>query len=361
MPSEPWLIYGAYGYTGTLVAEEAVRRGYRPVLAGRSADRLAVLAKRLELEYRASSLQDEEALSRALAGFKLVFHAAGPFVHTSGPMVRACLKAGAHYVDICGEAPVIERSFSYDVEARQKGIVILSGAGFDVIPTDCLAKYVADRVPGATELELAVAALGRLSPGTVKTILEQIPSGTRVLRNGRLVGYHPEGKGARRIRFVDKERPVAPVSMADLIAAYRTTGIPNITTYLAFPETTIRLMRWTEPLSRNLLAVGPIRRLAQKTAGKIVRGPDEPTRLAGGSHLWARAANDKGEEAEAWLETVEAYRFTSMAAVRCVERVLEERPCGALTPAQAFGADFVLQIPETKRYDRLEEVSTGSA
>ncbi|HLG22630.1 MAG TPA: NAD(P)H-binding protein, partial [Candidatus Manganitrophaceae bacterium] len=73
MPSEPWMIYGAYGYTGTLVAEESVRRGHRPVLAGRSADRLAALAKRLELEYRATSLQDEEALSRALAGFKLVF------------------------------------------------------------------------------------------------------------------------------------------------------------------------------------------------------------------------------------------------------------------------------------------------
>ena len=35
-----WMIYGANGYTGPLLAEEAVRRGHRPILAGRSAEKL---------------------------------------------------------------------------------------------------------------------------------------------------------------------------------------------------------------------------------------------------------------------------------------------------------------------------------
>jgi len=46
----------------------------------------------------------------------------------------------------------------------------------------------------------------------------------------------------------------------------------------------------------------------------------------------------------------EGYAFTAAAAVRAVEAVLERRPTGALTPAQAFGADFALGIDGVKRY-----------
>jgi short subunit dehydrogenase-like uncharacterized protein len=55
------------------------------------------------------------------------------------------------------------------------------------------------------------------------------------------------------------------------------------------------------------------------------------------------------------LETVEAYRFTAEAGVRSLERVLAENPTGTLTPAMAFGADFVLEIEGTKRFDQLPE------
>src|SRR5437763_12192275 len=102
--AEPrWLLYGAYGYTGALVAEEALRRGHRPLLAGRSAAKLAPLAERLGLDDVAVDLADAAALARALEGVDLVFHAAGPFAHTAAPMIRACLSAGASYVDITGE------------------------------------------------------------------------------------------------------------------------------------------------------------------------------------------------------------------------------------------------------------------
>ena len=31
-----WMIYGANGYTGRLVVDEAIKRGLTPILAGRS-------------------------------------------------------------------------------------------------------------------------------------------------------------------------------------------------------------------------------------------------------------------------------------------------------------------------------------
>ena len=352
MADKPWMIYGAYGYTGSLIAEEAVRRGHRPVLAGRLVDRLAPLAKRLGLDFLTLGLEDQTALPGVMAAFGLVFHAAGPFVHTSRPMVRACLEAGVHYLDLCGEFAVLEENLSHHEEARRKGIALISGAGYSVIASDCLARYVSDRVPGANDLSLAVSGLDRMSPGTVKTVLEQMPSGTFVRRNAHLMTV-PAGKGSIRVRFGDGERSVVPASLGDLVTAARSTGIPNITAYMAFPEMAIRMMRLTGPVTQVALAITPLRRLVQMGVGMALRGPDEAARQSGRCRLWARASSWKRSEAVAWLETAEAYQFTMVAAVRCVERVLERPPLGALTPSQAFGADFVLEIPGTKRYDAL--------
>src|SRR5690349_20732590 len=97
------MIYGATGYTGALVAEAAVQRGHKPILAGRDASKLKPLAERLGLEWQAISLDDTAALGKAVAEVDLVMHCAGPFTMTSRPMLRACLAGKAHYLDITGE------------------------------------------------------------------------------------------------------------------------------------------------------------------------------------------------------------------------------------------------------------------
>jgi short subunit dehydrogenase-like uncharacterized protein len=347
-----WMIYGAYGFTGALVAEEAVRRGHRPVLAGRSKKRLVPLAERLGLDWVRLDLCDANALAKAVGQVELVFHAAGPFIHTSEPVLGACLKAGTHYVDITGEIPVFRNTFAHDRLANQRGVALISGAGFDVIPTDCLAEHVASQVPYAVELETGIMSLGRPSAGTTKTMLELFPGGGMMRRDGQLVPQR-WGTGVKRIRFPRGERTAFPIPWGDLETAYQTTGIPNITTYLAFPKNLIRLLRWSAPLGQQVLWVKAIRRVLQMGVERAFHGPDEKTRQTRRTRVWARAADKSGNEAQAWLETPEAYQFTAMGGVRCVERVLLERPVGALTPALAFGADFVLEVEGTQRFDNL--------
>jgi short subunit dehydrogenase-like uncharacterized protein len=350
------MIYGAYGYAGALITEEAVRRGHRPVVAGRSADRLIPLAKRFGLDPLVIDLKDETTLAKAAAECSLVLHAAGPFAETSAPMVRACLSAGTHYVDITGEVQVFEEVFARDPEAKTKGITLLPGAGFDVVAGDCLAKYVADKVSEATRLDLAVAAMGRVSPGTARTMIQQFPRGMSVRREGRLM-TSPFGEGARTIPFPGGVRQAVTATLGELAAVYWTTGIPTLTTYMVFPSPMIGLMRWTGPMLQRLLASDSIRRVAERGAKAVIRGPNAEARQKGRSSLWARASDEKGNAAEAWLETAEAYAFTAMSAVRCVEGVLKKHPTqgcpGACTPAGAFGAGFVLEIPGTRRLDRL--------
>ena len=71
------LIYGATGYTGRLIAAEAVRRGLAPVLAGRDETSVGALAGSLGLPHRVFALDDPDAVRKGLIGMKVVLHCAG--------------------------------------------------------------------------------------------------------------------------------------------------------------------------------------------------------------------------------------------------------------------------------------------
>lgn len=356
--AESWLIYGANGYTGRLLVEEAVKRGLRPVLAGRSLAKVEEVARPHGLEARAANLDDAAALRELVRGHALVLHAAGPFRFTSAPMVEACLAERASYLDITGEISVFASVFARDADARQAGVGLMPGVGFDVVPTDCLARYVAERVPGATDLELAFAGLGGVSTGTARSMLESAGEGGFVRRGGALQKW-PIGRGAHQVRFSDRARWVVPIPWGDLETAYRTTRIPNITTCAAIGRQAARALRlswpalWAGvPVTRLLLERDAIHDAAARWVERRFPGPSADERARGKSFIWARASGPGGW-AEAWLETMEGYSLTAITGIRAVERVLRERPVGALTPALAFGSDFILEVPGTRRLDTL--------
>src|SRR3954468_23523709 len=249
----PFLIYGANGYTGRLVAELAKQRGQAPVLAGRSADKVRPLAEELGLPWRAFPLERPD-----LKDVQLVLHCAGPFSATSRPMVDACLAARAHYLDITGEYEVFEAVLARDAEARERGVVLLPGVGFDVVPSDCLAALLHRKLASATRLELAFATHGRASPGTRKTSLESLPRGGAVRRGGKLLRVPPAHE-VREIPFADKRRMAMSIPWGDIATAWRSTQIPDITVFMAAKPATIRGARWTK-WTAPVLGLAPVQR-----------------------------------------------------------------------------------------------------
>ncbi len=343
----PWMLYGAYGYTGVLIAEHAVSRGHRPILAGRDAAKLEPLAARLGLPFRVLDLSDPDALDAALSDVDLVFHAAGPFASTSAPMVDACLRTGTHYVDITGEIRVFEQNLARDAEARAAGIAVMSGVGFDVVPTDCAARYVASRVPDATSLEIAFSIVGPVSGGTAATAVDAATEGILVRRSGRIVRQRA-GAGARRISLSGKARTIVPMTWGDVATAFHTTGIADITLYMATARWTPLAMRVVVPLARVALRVPPLRRLVRAL---VKRKQGRPSTDAAHTRVWAHARNARGESATVELSSIGSYPFTAVSGVLSVERILAGGVVGATTPALAFGPDFVLEVPGTTRVD----------
>src|SRR5262245_1195930 len=128
------MIYGANGYTGELIAREAVSRGLKPILAGRTAAKVEQLAASLGLQAHVFDLASAVATSRSVQGMGLVLHCAGPFSATAAPMMAACLATRAHYLDITGEISVFEHARTLDAAARAAGHCCVPGSGLRCDP-----------------------------------------------------------------------------------------------------------------------------------------------------------------------------------------------------------------------------------
>jgi short subunit dehydrogenase-like uncharacterized protein len=343
-----FLIYGANGYTGELITRLAAERGLKPVLSGRSAEKVEALAKRHGFDFRVFDLNDTEKVDAALQAVELVIHCAGPFSLTSGKMVEACLRNKRHYTDITGEISVFEAMAGRDQAAQAAGIMIMPGVGFDVVPSDCLARHLKDRLPSATRLTLAFYGMGRISHGTQATMTMNVGRGGAIRKNG-VIESVPAAWKTREIDFGAVRKKGVTIPWGDVSTAFYSTGIPNIEVYTIVPEQQLRLLKLSRYLGW-LLATGPVQNILQKQipAG----GPSDEERAAGKTFLWGEASDDAGNTVEARQQGAEGYTLTALTALKIAEKILEGNFCaGFQTPAKCYGADLILEIEGVSRED----------
>jgi short subunit dehydrogenase-like uncharacterized protein len=348
--SKSQLIYGATGYSGRLIIREARTRGLRPLLSGRSPTALAALGTETNLPWRAATVTDGASLDTAFAGAHVVLNAAGPFSQTAEPIADACLRAGAHYLDITGELRVVESLAARHAEARRRGVMLMPAVGFDVVPTDCLAAHVARRLPTARRLATAVTQPRSLSTGSIKTLLDGIDVGL-VRRDGTLQPQ-PVGSIERQFDFGWGDTTCTNVSFADVTTAHYTTGIPDVTTFVEAPplvQTLLTLSRTFAWTMRTPLWQGVLESWSRMLPSNpnLAHSRNDPR-----MHVVAVAEDNDGGRVRARLHTPEAYALTAAAATAILARVLEgDFEPGFQTPARVYGPDFVLSLPGVKRED----------
>jgi short subunit dehydrogenase-like uncharacterized protein len=343
-----WLLYGANGYTGSLIAREAVRRGLAPILAGRARAPVEALARELGLQARVFSLDGAKSPARFVDGVQLVLHCAGPFSATAAPMMSACLAARAHYLDITGEIAVFELAQARDGEARAAGIVLCPGVGFDVVPTDCIAACLKEALPGATHLALGFDGKSSMSRGTARTMVEGLAQGGCVRQDGVLRRV-PLGYRARRIDFGGGEKLAATIPWGDVSTAFHTTGIPNIEVYVPVSPAALAGLRRLRYL-RPLLALAPVQRFLKARADRQPPGPDEGQRAGTPTCVWGEARDADGHVKSARVVTANGYTVTVHGALGIVERLLGGGAgAGARTPARLAGARYIETLPGSGR------------
>ncbi|MDT5062367.1 MAG: hypothetical protein QOH63_2826 [Acidobacteriota bacterium] len=345
-----FLLYGANGYTGKLIAQQACERGLRPIIAGRDRVTIEHLARELNLEHRVFALDDKAAMDAALSEVAVVLHCAGPFSRTSKPMADACLRTKTHYLDITGEATVIETLAARDTEARSAGVMLMPCVGFDVVPSDCLAAHLKRRLPEAVKLALAIQGMGRISRGTATTMVENINRGGLIRRGGKLTGV-PAAWKTREIDFGRGPITATTIPWGDVASAFYSTGIPNIEVYAAIPASVRRMMKLSRAFGW-LLGSQAVQRFLKKRIKAQPPGPDEKERERGKSFVWGEVLDDSGKRAVSRLSGPEGYKLTALTSLAIVGHVLAGNiSTGFQTPSKAYGADLILEIEGVVRED----------
>ncbi|MCB1608713.1 MAG: saccharopine dehydrogenase NADP-binding domain-containing protein [Xanthomonadales bacterium] len=345
-----WLLYGATGYSGRLIAAEAKKRGLNLILGGRNEAALTALGKELELPYRCIDLNDRNAVDRGALGVRLILNCASPFAISASVLAQACIRSGAYYLDLSSEVADFRSLFRLHARAEEAGVLLMCGVGMGILPTDALALHLKQRLPSAVTLRLAFyGENAKPSRGTLRTLLESLRQRGFVREGGQL----KETELTFETRQVDfgpagRRRVISFPWRGDLFTAGVSTGIQFVYSYAALPLLLQWLMR-----GRKQLAKGWIGDLLERYVNGASEGPTDEERNKGRTWFWGEVVNDVGTRASTVISAPEGYTLSTSCALYAVERLLGgDSPEGWRTPAQVFGTDPLRSLPGLKLTDR---------
>ena len=321
------MIYGATGYTGRMVAEHAKAANTPVVLAGRSQGPLATHAAELEVEHRVFGMDDAAVIDRNLAGISVLLNCAGPFLRTAKPLMDACLRNGVHYIDTAAELDSYRLAETLDEAAKAAGVMLMPGGGASVAMLGSLAGHAAARAANPVQIRIALQVSGGMSRGSTISATENMSAETLARVDGALV---PVTGDIQKFDFGHGAVDCFQVTLPDLIAIWRTTGVPNILTFV------------------HVTGAG----FPQGDLSSLPNGPSEQERLANRYLAVVEVTDADGTLVRSVLDAVNGYTFTAMATAAAGRRaLLGEARGGFQTPAGLFGTGFAETIADTKITD----------
>ncbi len=364
------VVFGATGFTGRLTVKALAGQGQRPLLAGRSPDRLSALARQYDdLDYAIADVTEPESIAGLLNEGDVLLSLAGPFVKLGAAAVQAAISRRAHYLDSTGEPPFIRKVFEeYGPRAEAAGIVLLTAMGYDYVPGQlaaCLA--LRDAGPDATGVRIGYFVSGRAQPGsslsggTLASLSGVLLENSYRLQNGAL---HTERPGVRYHQFDvgGRSRGAVSVGMSEqftLPVAF--PGVRDVDTYLGWFGPASRAISLVSRTAGAALAFAPVRTAMNALTGRLFKGssggPDDTARQGQKTLVIAEALNASGQQsARAVVGGASPYDFTARMLAWSAARLLTEgsTQTGALGPATAFGLEPFAEGARTAGIERVE-------
>jgi len=345
------MIYGCYGYSGALIAREALARGIQPILAGRRESSVRQMADAMGCASQVFNLDDIDVIAANIQDIDVVIHAAGPFSATAAPMLKACIVAKTHYVDITGEMDIFESAYNLDKQFKAAGVVAIPGVGFDIIPTDCVAAKLKELMPDADNLVLGFDSRSGMSVGTAKTSVEGMGEGGKVRRRGTIRKV-PHAYKTRNIDFGDGEKLAVTIPWGDVATAYYSTEIPNIEVYIpGSPKmvSNMKKLNWIRPIFR----LGFVQKMLKNKIEKSVTPPSDEKREKLPTYVWGEATNRRDEKVTVRIKTANGYTVTKDGAVTMAQKILARKTdiSGYMTPSMLAGPNLVLELPGSGEFE----------
>ncbi len=346
----PVIVFGATGYTGRLTVAALVARGVRPVIAGRSADKLArVSDEHGGLEARVADVSRPETVRALLSRGSVLVTTVGPFARFGRPALDAALDAGAHYLDSTGEPAFIASVFQdARTRAEEAGVTALTAFGYDFVPGNLAAGLaLTEAGPEATRIDIGYFAFGSsvggMSQGTRASLVGALTAPGVFFRRGRHI-TRPAGLSARRLLSRGKQRLALEIPASEHFGLPRAfPQLSEVNTYLGwFGPATWPLVGFSH-LQRGLLWVPGYRQLTQALARSVAsqgEGPSAADRERTRSAVSATAYDSAGRQlAHVELTGPNGYTYTAAILAWGAHALArgEGLATGCLGPVEAFG------------------------
>jgi uncharacterized protein YbjT (DUF2867 family) len=234
-------VFGAAGHTGRFVVAELVRRGIVPIAIAR--DSAALAAAKFQgpeglghtVLRRQASVEDFEALGRALEGAWAVINCAGPFLETADAVANAAIRAGIHYLDVSAEQPSAGALLdTCDAAAREVGIAVIPAMGFYGGFADLLVTAVLEDWKDADEIDIMIGLDSWHPTRGTRVTGEKNTAPRLVVSEGRLVPVASQ-RAERDWEFGDPLgwQTVVETPLSELILIARHVKTAELHTYLS--------------------------------------------------------------------------------------------------------------------------------
>jgi short subunit dehydrogenase-like uncharacterized protein len=346
------VLFGATGYTGRLTAERLVALGERPLLAGRSDEKLAALAADLgDLEWQRADVFRRNSVFDLVSDGDVLLSTVGPFAKWGEPAVGAAIAARGTYLDSTGEPAFIRRVFEeWGPSAERGGARLLTAMGYDFVP-GALAGALAleDAGEAAVRVDVGYYALGggpdALSEGTKASLVGATLNDGFAFRDGH-VQVARAAERVRAFRMKGKDRDAISIGGAEhftLPAAY--PRLREVNVYLGWFAGLARPMQAASLVGSAVARVPGVRGALQMAGERLVGLTGSPEAgTTGGTRSWiaAQAFDRTGLPlGEVHLAGGDPYAFTASFLAWAAKRALHEgvEGAGPLGPVEAFGLD----------------------
>lgn len=356
------VLFGASGYTGRRVAESMVRRGLRPILAGRSAGRLTSLAQRLgklglgKLDVVSADVGDAASVRALIARGDVLVSTVGPFSQLGEPALRAAVDAGAIYLDSAGEPPFIRRVFEeFGPLAERTGASLITAFGHDYVPGNLAGALALRRSDGRVhrvEVGYLISGVGRgqvISRGTFASFVGLVTEQGFTWRNG--IHVEPTGSRMRTFSLGGRDCPALSTGATEHYSLPRLAGpegLPEVDVYLGWFGPATRVLQLSSGVIPVLLTLPGVRSLVRgigEFAVRWVAEEPDPVALARvTSHVVGIAYDASGTVlAQVRLVSGDPYQLTADLLAWGAQRAVEHgvSGAGALGPPEAFGLDVL--------------------
>lgn len=344
-----FMIYGATGTMGRLIAQASRNIGLEPVLAARKGGDLLTVAAPLDLDARTLPLTNLRTLDETVGSVDLVINAAGPYSETAMTMIDSCFRVGVHYMDLASEVGLFDICAGRNGQALDAGILLMPGCGIDNLAADCLASHLSDRLGNAVKMTIAKSNIGRTSRGAVKSLIEGLKVGAHSRSNGRLQG--PKRATIKAFDFGRGGRKAIEVGSGEVFTAYHSANVGDVRVFLEANAQTERLINFSQRYAW-LFRKDFMQRMFVSAAEKVGDGPTAEERAHAQMVLYAEASSDGGRMIAGRLHIQNPLEVGAAAIAEMARRTLQgNAPRGYQTAATAFGRDLLLDFPGVWRED----------